>query len=215
MKSRILVTGKYEKGDYILYKENGSMHQKIKPYKKIRIEGKISDWIPIPVRNGKYRMLVCRKFDENKNIIEEFPLIHNKRGLWALTEKAAKNGIFHAYREPKTELEKLLDSMEISLKHLHYSNKIDTVLKVTNPASKLYDKYCKYHVETDCKIENIGNPFGEHHVFQNIHVYDGSFVIYYRTGIYSDKTEYKRIEQVFYSHKVNMKQLINYIKENF
>ena len=108
MKSRILVTGKYSKGDYILYKENGSIHQKIKPYQRVRIEGKASDWIPIPIKDRKYRMLVCRKFDENKNIIEEVPLIEGKRGLWALTNKAAENGLFHAYREPKTDLEKLL-----------------------------------------------------------------------------------------------------------
>ena len=215
MDSRVLVTGKYEKGNYILYREDNTIFKRIKPYKRIRIEGKTTDWIPIYVRNGKYRTLICRKVDKERNIVEEFPLIHNKRGLWALTKKAAENGIFHAYREPKTELEKLLDSMQISLKNLQYCNKIDTVLKVTNPNSKLYDKYCKYHVETDCKIENIGNTFGEHHIFQNIHVYGGSFVIYYRTGMYSDKTEYKRIEQVFYSHKVNMKQLISFIKENF
>ncbi len=96
--ARILVTGKYvDPSTYVLYLENGEIYRTLEESIPLKIADEV--WCPIKLKNslGTGTILMCKKWDKNGNEIDEFPLIHNKKGLWAINQASAKRGIFHKY----------------------------------------------------------------------------------------------------------------------
>lgn len=82
--SRVLVTGRYlNKSTYVLYNEDGTVFKTIKEGKGFKIGNQLRMWYPIrvPKNNGKGTILMCQKFGDKGNVIDEFPLIQNKRGV--------------------------------------------------------------------------------------------------------------------------------------
>lgn len=130
MKTRELVTGKYSNArTYILYQEDGSVFQTITEGESFRIENQMREWIPVRVPNkfGKGTILMCQKFGDNNNVIEEFSLVNNKKGLWALTSGAARTGVFHKYYPP---MEKIKNKAEIANRKWYPSPKFEIVSEI-------------------------------------------------------------------------------------
>ena len=70
---------------------------------------------------------MCQKYGDSGNVIEEFLLPHGKKGLWALSSGAARNGVFHTYHEPKTKLEKILSATGENKNVIEKTDKIDAI----------------------------------------------------------------------------------------
>ena len=128
--ARTLVTGRYTSAtEFVLTKEDGTVYATLKEGVPFRIDNQMRTWTPvrIPRKNGKGTILVCRKYGERGDILEEFPLLHNKKVLWATTSGAARNGVCHPYREPKNVLEEQLSKMGVSKKVVHIVDIIDSL----------------------------------------------------------------------------------------
>lgn len=133
MSTRILVTGKYENpSTYTLKEEDGSVFLTLHEGEEFYVSNQMRPYVPerIPKKNGKGTILMCRKYRNCGYILDEFPLPHNKKGLWALTSGAARNGVFHWYTEPKNELEKQLKLMSVSPSIVKRVDKINKIFEI-------------------------------------------------------------------------------------
>ena len=135
-KTRILVTGKYlNPTTYILQRPDQTIYKTIREGETFQIGRLVFYPVRMTKTQGKGTTLVCRRLDKKNRVISEFYLENNKTGLWALTEAAAKKGVFHWYNKPKTHIEKSLSSMFTGIHIVHHVKKIHMQLTIggTNP----------------------------------------------------------------------------------
>jgi len=225
-KTRILVTGKYtDKSTYVLYREDGSIFQTIKEGEPFTIGNQMRKWYPVrvPKKSGKGTILLCQKYRDNGDILEEFPLINNKKGLWALSSGAARNGVFHNYREPKTELGRTLSSMGISFSIIE---KLDTIEGIKFELGGELCSHCispwGYDCITDGNWEDITEPvyagpdvYNLDHIGCRISTYysilhNATYAIYYNID---KNTTY--IEKIYITPDVNENLVIEMLKKYF
>ncbi len=228
MATRVLVTGKYvNKSTYVLYNEDGTEFQVIREGEGFKIDNQLRWWYPIRVakKNGKGTILMCQKFGDSGNVIDEFPLIHNKRGLWALTSGAARNGVFHNYREPQSELEKKLASMGVSRKVIEKVDKIDVELEVGGQLCHHCTSNWGYGSISDGKYEDLTEPeyapddhFNQYHrgcmisTYQT-RVYDATYVIYYSIGTYMNGCRHRNVQKVIITPNADEKKVVEELSE--
>lgn len=230
MKTREIVTGKYiNKSTYVLYKEDGSVFQTIKEHEPFTIGNQLRTWVPVrvPKKNGKGTILICQKYGDSGNVIEEFPLPHGKKGLWALSSGAARNGVFHTYHEPKTKLEKILSATGVNKNVIEKTDKIDVELEVGGQLCGHCTSNWGYWLITDGKKENITEPKRAPDDDSNIwhrgcmvstyraRVYDATYVIYYSVGTRMNGTVYKRIEKVLLAKGADENKVVEKINTLF
>jgi len=223
MTTRILVTGRYTNpSTYVLYREDGTVFMTIKEGEAFRIDNQFRPWRPILMEryDGRGTIMVCQKLGDNGNVLEEFPLPANKRGLWALTSSAARNGVFHPYHEPKTLLEKQLASMGFSRKLIEKKEKIDVELTVGGQLCSHTINRTGYKYITDGKSEILTLPeyernhFNQHHngcaiSTHLVRIYDATYVIHYRIGTHLNGCEYIRLQKIFITPKTDEDEVIN------
>lgn len=230
MRTRELVTGKYinkENTTYALYKEDGSVFQIIKEYEPFRIGNQNREFVPVsvPKKNGNGTILMCQKFGNNGDVIEQFPLPHGKKGLWALTSGAARRGVFHRYNEPKTELEKVLASMGISTNLIERVPSIDVKLEVGGELCHHVTKQWGYGCVHDGSEKDLNEPdwvpdtfFNQYHrgcmcSTYTTRVTGGTYAIYYSIGTYMNGSNYRHIERVIVTPEADGKKVIEEIKK--
>lgn len=227
---RELVTGKYSSESiYVLYKEDGTVFQVIREGEPFKIANQFRSWLPVKVPNKKGRgtILMCQKYGNRGNIIDEFPLIHNKRGLWALTSGSARRGVFHKYQEPVTELEKQLSEKGISPHVVKHVEKIDMVLELGGElCSHVINKW-GYKCITDADFKDLTSPdiVPETHPNQYhrgcdastylSQVMGGTYAIYYSIETYMNGTIYAKIKEIYLTPNANEKQIAELIEKNF
>lgn len=227
MATRELVTGKYiNKSTYVLYREDGSEFMVIKEGESFRIDNQLRLWYPIRVakKKGKGTILMCQKFGDSGNVIDEFPLIHNKRGLWALTSGAARNGVFHNYHEPQTELEKQLAAMGVSRRVIEKVDIIDVELEVGGQLCNHCTTNWGFDYLSDGKTEDLTEPeyapedhFNQYHrgcmisTYQK-RLYDATYVIYYSIGTYMNGCRYTNVQRVIITPDADEKIIIEELK---
>lgn len=227
MATRALVTGRYiNNSTYVLYNEDGSIFMIIKEGEGFKIDNQIRLWYPIRVakRKGKGTILMCQKFGDGGNVIEEFPLIHNKRGLWALTSGAARNGVFHNYHEPKTELEKQLAEMGVSRKVIEKVDSIDVEIEVGGQLCHHCTNNWGYDFISDGQCKDLTEPeyapddhFNQYHrgcmisTYQ-IKVYDATYVIYYSIGTYMNGCRHRNVQRVIVTPDADEKKVVEELK---
>lgn len=107
---------------------------------------------------------VFKKFNDKGRELESFYLIDGKKYLFAVTSGAARNGVAHLYREPKTDLERLFSSQGWSLRN------IETVDEINHA---VYDggRWCHHMVDRSSKYWYYYETDGDHKCIS-----EGSFV---------------------------------------
>ncbi|MBR3134717.1 MAG: hypothetical protein IKG56_04565 [Clostridia bacterium] len=158
---REIVVGRYvNPKTYVLYKEDGTEFMTIREGRGFRIGHQIRAWIPTRVKkkNGKGTILICKKYSGEGDLMDEFPLIHNKKGLWAKTSRAARKGVFRNYVEPNTETEKVLTIFGINPKVIKKIEKIDFVLESGGATCYHVGKVHGYEIYTDGTEERLTEP---------------------------------------------------------
>jgi len=154
--TRILVKGRYiNRSTYVLKREDDSVFQTIREGEPFRIGNQMRDFVPVRVskKNGNGTILVCKKYADDGGVLESFPLPQGKRGLWALTSGAARNGVFHPYREPCDELERVLRTLHLpkSLIRLCEANEGDDGYVnpdvLVNTSYQIVDRDCGHMVD--------------------------------------------------------------------
>lgn len=225
--TRILVTGKYvNQSTYVLYKEDGSEFKTIREGEAFKIGNQLRPWYPVRVakKSGKGTILMCRKFGNSGNIIKEFPLIHNKRGLWALTSGAARNGVFHNYRDPQSELERELDTIGVSRKVIEKVDHIDVKLEVGGQLCHHCVSNWGYGCITDGLEEDLTEPeyAPEDHPNQYHRgcmistymerVYDATYAIYYSISTTMNGSRSRNVERVIIINGADEEKVVKELK---
>jgi|GEM_PF-6156149 len=205
MKTRELVTGRYINPKiYVLYYEDGREFQVIREKEPFNIANQLREWIPIrvPNKNGKGTIMVCQKFGNQGNVIEEFPLNHNKKGLWALTSGSARKGVFHRYVEHENELEKTLAQKGVSPRVISRVKTIELELE-----EGYFNSGFGYSIETDG--EKIRAPWQkkpyEHGDRQYVVVSGATYLIYWEIGNSS------RVKRIILTPDANEKEVVKKI----
>ena len=227
MATRVLVTGRYiNKSTYVLYNEDGTEFKVIREGEGFRIDNQLRLWYPVRVskKNGKGTILMCQKFGDRGNVIEEFPLIHNKRGLWALTSGAARNGVFHNYREPKTELEKQLSVMGVSSRIIEKVDTIDLELELGGQLCHHCTTNWGYGCITDGDIEDLTEPeyapddhYNQYHrgcmvsTYQ-ARIFNATYAIYYSIGTFMNGCRYRHIQRVIITPNAEESEVVQELK---
>ena len=160
-KTREVVIGRYiNPHTYVLKKEDGSVFMTIREGEPFTIDNQMRPWIPVrvPNKNGYGTILVCEKYGDDGDIIGQFPLIHCRKGLWALTSGAARRGVFHRYTKPQNEIEELLCKLGSSPQTLKNVDKIDMELLCGGLLCVHVDHPRGYIVYTDGKEERLTQP---------------------------------------------------------
>ena len=219
---REIVVGRYvNPRTYVLYKEDGTEFMTIKEGRGFRIGYQFRPWIPIRVKkkNGKGTILVCKKFSGDGELMDEFPLIHNKKGLWAKTSRAARKGVFRPYIEPKTETEKQLMIFGISPKIIKKVDRIDFVLENGGATCYHVEKIHGYEIYTDGKEEKLTEPqYAPMNHPNQFHrgcmistykarIHGGTFLIYVEIRRKSTGRNYKYIHNIWVTPNVEDKEL--------
>ena len=227
MATRELVTGRYSnRSTYVLYKEDGSEFKTIKEGEAFKIGNQLRPWYPVRVakKRGKGTILMCQKFGSDGNIIEEFPLIHNKRGLWALTSGAARRGVFHSYHEPANELERELDKIGVSRKIIEVVDQIDLELEVGGQLCHHCVNKWGYGLVTDGKEEEITEPDrapddhpNQYHRGCEIstyieRVYNATYIIYYKISTTMNGSVRENVERVIMTKEADVKEVVKELK---
>lgn len=217
MKTRKFVIGKYiNKSTYVLYDDNNEEFKIIREGKKFFIGNQMRPFIPvkIPKKNGNGTILMCRKYGNGGNIIEEFPLFHNKYGLWALTSGAARNGVFHSCHKPKSKIEKRLVSMGLSPNIVKKVDNIDIELEIGGQLCHHCIEKHGYDCATDGKVIELTEPeyapedhFNQYHrgcmvSTYTVRVYDANYIIYYNIGTYMNSVVYNNIQHILIKNDI-------------
>lgn len=199
--ARVLVTGTYvdkNNSTYVLKREDGSVFQVIKAYEPFRISNQMREWAPVP-EGG---ILVCKKYGDSGRTIEEFPLIDGKKGLWAISSGAARRGVFHWYREPKTPVDLLVQGLGVSRNMIHLVDHIDETLDVIWTEDAFFDGSVEYREVED---------FGRERTWRR--VTGGTYCI---VGI-ERKTligfKYHQLDRIFITDKVDVKEVIGIMED--
>ncbi len=204
--SRQLVTGRYiNKSTYVLYNEDGSIFQTIKEGEPFFIDNQFKSWLPVrvPNKSGHGTILMCRK-----ETGEEFPLPHNKKGLWATSSGAARNGVFHRYKEPTTPLEKVIAEVGAPLSVIKRVDLLDETLEVGGElCNHVQSKWGYEVVQEDCLVEQLTKPEVVEDHLNIFHrgcqcstyesrYFGGSYLIYWEIGTYANSTVHKTLKKV-------------------
>ena len=219
IKTRALVTGRYiDSRTYVLLNEDGSVFQEIKEGVEFRIDNQLRPWVPVRVykENGKGTILVCRKFGDNGNVIEEFPLINNKKGLWALTSGAARNGVFHKYHEPETKLEACLQAVGSSKRVIEVVEEIDLELKVWGELENRFSKKWGFDYSTDAVVRRIETSDDE--LLDPCYMArfnGGTYVIYYSIDSTLNGTVVKHLEKVYITKDADENKVVEKLQKIF
>ena len=213
--TRKLVTGKYlNKSTYVLYDEDGNIFQTIREGEGFRIGNQMREFIPVrvPKRSGKGTILMCQKFDSYGSVLEQFPLPQNKKGLWALTSGAARNGVFHTYHAPKDKIEAYVASQNTSPKIIERVSLIDNLsFEVGGPWSGEYIRPWGRFIKTDGKIINNFDPRQSSPQYMTW-VSHATYVVYYEKNTYPNGIHYKRIERVILTPQANEEKVLEELK---
>ena len=156
--TRVVVTGKYiNSSTYVLTLEDGTVFQTIREGEPFRIGNQIRQWNPERVSkiNGYGTILVCRKYRDDGLLVSEFPLIHRKKGLWAITSGAARRGVFHTYTQPQNDIEVELCNLGFNPNSLERVTSIDTKLKRSFSIEEKLVQQEGYIVYTDGKEQQL------------------------------------------------------------
>lgn len=217
MGTRIIVTGFYNaRGEYELINEEGEQYMVLKEGESFFIGNQMSPWNVRRKPNGK---LFCEKHGE----IVELPA--KKKGLWALTSGAARNGLFHWYKEPVTALDKKLVEMRVSSRIVEKVNQIDMKASIGGTLcshSTGEDFYISMY--TDGNIREISEPrFIENHYNQyhigcmastyEVEVKGGSYCILYKEEKYMNGSHGKRVEKIVYTHDCEEELIISKLNQ--
>ena len=160
-KTREVVIGRYiNPQTYVLKKEDGSVFMTIREGEPFTIDNQMRSWVPVRVPNtrGYGTIMICEKYGDDGRIIGQFPLIHGRKGLWALTSGAARRGVFHSYTKPQNEIEVQLCKLGSSPKTLKKVDKIDMELDCGGLLCVHVDYPHGYAVYTDGNEERITQP---------------------------------------------------------
>ena len=217
---RQLVTGRYiNRRTYVLYNEDGTEFMVIKEGQRFWIDNQLRPWHPIrvPKKNGKGTILMCKKFGKGGKVIEEFPLIHNKRGLWALSSGAARNGVFHNYTEPKTAIEKQLSSMGVSRNVIEKADVIDIVIEL---GGDFYSpRKCGYGCISDGKEEDLTEPEYAYEDDYEImissyqaRIYEATYAICYSIDTSFNGCTYRHLERVIITPDADEEKVVEELK---
>ena len=213
--TRILVTGNYmDKSTYVLRKEDGNIFQIIKEGEPFRIGNQMREFTPIrvPKNNGKGTILMCQKKNGRGEILEQFPLPQNKKGLWALTSGAARNGVFHTYHAPKDKIEAYVASQNTSPKIIERVSSINSLsFEVGGPWSGEYVRPWGRFIKTDGNTVNNFDPrqLSPQYITW---VSNATYVVYYEKNTYPNGIHYKTIERVILTPQANEEKVLEELK---
>ena len=213
--TRVIVTGMYvNKSTYVLYMENGDIFQTIKEGEPFRIGNQMRAFMPVrvPKKNGRGTILMCQKRDNDNFLLEQFPLLHRKKGLWALTSGAARRGVFHTYHEPKDEIEAYVASKGCSLRVIETRSSIDNLpFEVGGPWSGEYVRPWGRFVKTDGNTVNNFDPRQSSPQYITW-VSNATYVVYYEKNTYPNGIHYKKIEGVILTPQANEENVLEELK---
>lgn len=214
-KTRELVTGKYiNYRTYVLYREDGSIFQTIREGEPFQIDNQMREWEPVrvPKKNGRGTILVCRKFANDGSVMGEFPLVHNKKGLWALTSGAARRGVFHNYREPQSDLERQLESMNVSRRIIERVDRIDETLREGVRESWSGITRYKFGFETyhDGWYRIVDGDLYDIHT---VHVHDSTYLVWVGVNTYPNGVIYRLPHRVILTPGADEKKVIELLRE--
>lgn len=214
--TRKLVTGSYvNKSTYVLRTEDGNIFQVIKEGEPFKIGDQMRAFMPVrvPKKNGHGTILMCQKRDNNNFLLEQFPLLHRKKGLWALTSGAARNGVFHTYHEPQGELEAYIASQNTSPKIIERVSSIDNLpFEVGGPWSGEYVRPWGRFVYTDGKVVNNFDSKGKSSQQYTAWVTNATYAIYIEKNTYLNGIHYITIERVILTPQANEEKVLEELK---
>ena len=143
----------------------------------------------------------------------------------ALTSGAARNGVFHNYNEPKTELEKQLSEMGVSRKVIERLETIDVELEVGGQLCHHCTTNWGYGVISDGKSEDLTEPeyapedhFNQYHrgcmisTYQT-RIYDATYVIYYSIGTYMNGSRHRNVQRVIVTPDADESVVVKELKD--
>ena len=225
--ARTLVTGRYTSAtEFVLTKEDGTIYATLREGVPFRIDNQMRTWTPvrIPRKNGKGTILVCRKYGERGDILEEFPLLHNKKVLWATTSGAARNGVCHPYREPKNVLEEQLSKMGVSKKVVHIVDIIDVTLEVGGHLCDHCINKWGYNALFDGSDRDVTNPsYVEEHTNQyhvgcmdstyKTHIMGGTYCIHINIDTSMNGSVCQYIESVYVTPNTDLEQVAKLLRD--
>lgn len=221
--SRILVTGRYiNRGTYELVREDGSVFQTIKAGEPFKTGRQLNWWVPelVPRKSGKGTIMMCRKYSIRKEVLEEFPLLHNKKGLWATSAGAARNGVFHTYHEPKSALEKRLRELEVGMSVVKRVSSIDETLTLGGVLCSHCLHHDGYRVFGDGEIEQLTEPdYAPDDHFNPGHrgcmestytarLYGGTWLVYYHIVTAMNGSDAYYVEGVWLTPEANEEEVL-------
>lgn len=233
MSSRQFVIGRYVDPDtYVLYKEDDTIFKVIRVGEPFKIGRQVKAWNPEKVqnKNGNGTLIVCRKYSDDGKVIEEFILTDGKRGLWALTAGAARNGVFHRYRKPTNTLEQTLFDSGMPNRLVFYTD------HTINETLELGGWYCpkfsangdgsKSHVAisdgnvkhlTDAEYPRICTnqcrPFCEHPAPYDAKITGGTYMIYYTVCRKKSGKEAHYIEKIVVTPDADLEEVSKQVKK--
>ena len=185
--TRVVVTGRYvDSSTYVLYLEDGSLFQTIREGEPFTIDNQMRPWVPVkvPNKNGYGTILMCQKYRDNGDLLTQFPLIHNRKGLWALTSGAARRGVFHKYTPPKNPIEEELVLLGVNPKILEKVLRINTSIEGVG----FFRNSNGYKVYTDSQEEVIrASDVCE---IYDAHYLGGTYLVY--THVYTTASQVRR-----------------------
>lgn len=120
--------------------------------------------------------------------------------MWATTSGAARNGVFHPYREPKTPFEKAVSNLGISLKKIQRVDTIDTVLNDRGliGGARGWITTGQAFVSDGKKEVLPGTNFYEwyYDVNETIHVTGATYVVCYNIASHTSDYRYATVEKI-------------------
>lgn len=213
--TRKLVTGSYvNKSTYVLRTEDGNIFQVIKEGEPFKIGNQMRAFMPVrvPKRSGKGTILMCQKFDSYGSVLEQFPLPQNKKGLWALTSGAARNGVFHTYHAPQDPIEAYVASKGCSLRVIERVSSIeDMEFEVGGPWGGEYLRPWGRFIKTDGKTTDDFDPRQSSPQYR-AWVTNASYIVYYEKNTYPNGIHYKTIERVILTPQANEEKVLEELK---
>lgn len=232
MKGRIFVTGKYVNNHtYVLFREDGSVFKTLREKEPFFVGNQLQKWFPVRIKkkSGKGSILMCRKYDKNGNVKDEFPLLHERSGFWALNSKAASKGVFKINNIPEKKwqqikLENLLKEMGIRRNILVQAEKIDITLQVGGKLCHHCKSNWGYGIVTDGDEERLSEPeyakysVNPYHIGCMVSTYEvrirnATYLIYFIIGAYKNGIRYRKIIKIITIPDVNYKVLINELRD--
>jgi hypothetical protein len=169
MESRILVRGKYiTPKEYVLIKTDGSIFQTIRENEPFKIGNDVrSQWTPIKITLDYIgiTILICRRYDDNGVIIDQFPLEDNKLGTWALTYEEAQRKLFVKYEKPTNILQETLSNICVPFSVIHTVKEINYPMVVNK-----YGKSILGYDESKCEEFTYIDPIKGENFIIYLHV---------------------------------------------